>query len=107
MSRLFKRSCTPDAQREASLSREVLEVELELDILRKFLRAAPKIREDSRYWVPPPEEFVMSTRVAPSRAELKRIQRQTCYHAAKLVLLLLLFIAASIWFADRLVTVMG
>ena len=92
--------------REASLSREVEELDFELGVLQRFLSAAPKLREESRYLIPPPEEMVMSVPQAPNRAELRRVQRQSNYNAIKLILLLSIFFATSLWFVERLLTVM-
>lgn len=88
------------------LDREVAELELELGVLQRFLSAAPRLREESRYLIPPPEEALMAAPPAPNRAELRRAQRQSYFYAIKLVLMLSLFLATSIWFVERLLTVM-
>ncbi len=102
----ISRSGNPIGQRESSLSREVEEVEFELGVLQRFLSAAPKMREESRYLIPPPEELVASVPQAPNRADLRRVQRQSHYYAIKLIMLLTIFFATSIWFVERLLTVM-
>ena len=105
MSYRFTKSATA-AQQHQSLRAQVQEVDFELGILQKFLTAAPKLREESRYLIPPPEEMTPPLPEAPNRRDLKRVRRQGYYYGIKLVMLLCLFFGASLWFVDRLLAVM-
>ena len=105
MRSFFNNAPSPIRQRQDSLAREAEELEFELSVLKNFLNAAPRLQEESRYLIPPPEEVVTES-MAPNRSELKRMQRQSYYYGAKLLVLLSFFLIASIWFVDRMLTVM-
>lgn len=105
MRRLFSKALSPIHQRQESLAQEAEELEFELNVLKTFLNAAPQLQEESRYLIPPPEDMVRETAV-PNRSELKRMQRESYYYGAKLLILLSLFLMASVWFVDRMLTVM-
>ena len=105
MRRLFSKGLSPIHQRQENLAQEAEELEFELNVLKTFLNAAPQLQEESRYFVPPPEGMVRQAAV-PNRADLKRAQRDSYYYGAKLLFLLSLFFVASIWFVDRMLTVM-
>ena len=105
MRHLFSKALSPIHQRQESLAREAEELEFELNVLKTFLHAAPQLHEESRYLIPPPEEAVREIAV-PNRAALKHVRRESYYYGAKLLLLLSLFLVASIWFVDRMLTVM-
>ena len=105
MRRLFNKALSPIRQRQETLVREAKELEFELDVLKTFLNAAPILQEESRYLIPPPDDMVRESAV-PNRSDLKRVQRDSYYYGGKLLLLLFLFFMASIWFVDRMLTVM-
>ncbi len=106
MSISFKRNRSSLEELQASLDAEAKELEFEVGILQQFLTSAPKLREESRYLIPPPEEMVAYEPEAPHRGDLRRVQWQGNYYAIKLVLLLSAFLMASMWFVERLLAVM-
>ena len=105
MRRLFSKASSPIHQRQETLAREAEELEFELNVLKTFLNAAPQLQEESRYLIPPPEEAIREVAV-PNRTDIKRVQRESYYYGTKLLLLLSLFLMASIWFVDRMLTIM-
>ena len=102
----FNRADRTLRQQQARLAEEAETLEFELSVLKRFLNAAPQLQEESQYLVPPPEEPALPPTAAPNRADLKRIQRESYYYGVKLVLLLSIFLVASIWFVDRMLAVM-
>jgi hypothetical protein len=102
----FARSNRTPAQ-ESLLTNEVEAIDFEVSVLERFLHAAPQMREESRYLIPPPDDFTMPTQTkTPNRAQLRKAQRQSLYYATKLVLMLAMLLFVSFWFVDRLLTVM-
>ncbi len=91
---------------QAAVADPADDIEFELNALQRFLSAAPRLREESRYLIPPPEDLVPLMPRTPSRAQLRRRQRLNLYHATKLVLLLNILLFVSFWFVDRLLTFM-
>ncbi len=68
-----------------------------------FLRRAPRLLEEERNTIPPPEELAMRPGiVVPTRAEFNRVRRQYYMRGVRLVVTVLAFGVAALWFVQQL-----
>ncbi|HUF64053.1 MAG TPA: hypothetical protein VMN36_18390 [Verrucomicrobiales bacterium] len=68
-----------------------------------FLRRAPRLLEEERNTIPPPEEFAARPGiVVPTRAEFIRVRRQYYLRGIRLVITVLAFGVAAVWFVQQL-----
>jgi hypothetical protein len=68
-----------------------------------FLRRAPRLLEEERNTIPPPEELAARPRlVVPTRTEFLRVQRQYYFRGFRLIVTVLCLGAAALWFVHQL-----
>ncbi len=89
--------------RQEALQQESTDLDEELYDVQNFLTAAPAMREEARLLVPPPDDLLVHLPDTPNRSDLARVQRQSYLNGIKLFAMLVIFIAAALWFVDRFI----
>lgn len=84
-----------------ALAAEEDALEDELFQLERYLQLAPRLREEARFLIPPPDDLDRPLPDAPNRAHMRQARLEQHYQTTKLLVFLMAFAVALWWFIQR------